>query len=68
MCLTLTKERVQIDVDDLWEKQLKYGTATEQGDTIQGVIKVANEHGMLFSTESGRKGIFKPNDGIEFFE
>lgn len=61
------KEQVLIDVDDLWEKQIKYGTATEAGDTLEGVIKVANEYGMLFTTISGRKGIYKPNKGIEFF-
>lgn len=62
----LFKEQVLIDVDDLWEKQLKYGTATEAGDTMEGVIYIANKYGMLFKTKSGRKGIFKPNKGIEF--
>jgi hypothetical protein len=60
------KEQVLIDVDDLWEKQLKYGTATEEGDSFQDVFKIAIEYGMLFKTSSGKKGIFKPNKGIEF--
>jgi hypothetical protein len=61
----LLKERALIDVDDLWDKQLKYGTATEEeGDTVEDALKIAFEYGMLFTTESGKKGIFKPNKGI----
>ena len=60
------KEQVLIDVDDLWEKQLKYGTATEEnGDTIEGAMKITNEYGMLFKTKSGKKGIFWPDKGIK---
>ncbi len=65
------KERVIIDADDLWEKQKKYGTATEKGDTLEGAARIADEYGVLFETESGKKGIFKPRkgiNGIEFLE
>lgn len=58
----------QVLIDDLWEKQLKYGVATEvNGDNTEGVIEIANKHGMLFRTKSGRKGIFRPDKGIEIF-
>jgi hypothetical protein len=60
------KEQVLIDVDDLWEKQKKFGTATEKGDTIEDAMKIADEYGMLFKTKSGVKGIFRPTKGIEF--
>lgn len=56
-----------IDVDDLWEEQLKYGTAVEgKGDTMEDVFKIADEYCMKFQTASGKKGVFKPSKGIEF--
>jgi hypothetical protein len=64
----LLKERALIDVDDLWNNQLKYGTATEhEGDTIADAFNIANEYGMLFTTDSGKKGIYKPSIGIYLF-
>lgn len=64
----MLKEQVTIDVDDLWEKQKKYGTATEEGgDTLEDVIKIANEYGVVFKTESGKKGTYKPSEGIKYF-
>ena len=60
------RERTLIDVDDLWEKQLKYGTATEEGgDTIEGVMKIADEYGVLFRTDSGKKGLYRSTKGFE---
>jgi len=59
------KEKVLIDVDDLWEKQKKYGTVTEEGDSWQDAWNIADEYGMLFNTESGKKGLFRPTKGIE---
>ena len=58
-------ERVLIDIDDLWEKQKKFGTATENGDTLKDVFVIADEYGVLFKTESGKTGLFKPAKGIE---
>ena len=62
------KERTLVDVDDLWDKQLKYGTATEHGDTLEDVMKVADEYGVLFTTDSGKTGLFKPTKGIEMLK
>jgi hypothetical protein len=62
------KEQTLIDVDDLWEKQLKYGTATQDGDTMEDAMKTADEYGMLFTTKSGKKGIFRPTKGIEMID
>ena len=60
------KERTLINVDDLWEKQLKYGTATEAGgDTTEGVMKIVGEYGVLFRTDSGKKGLYRPTKGFE---
>ena len=53
------KERVIVDVDDLWEKQKKFGTATEEGgDFLEGPFIIATKYGVRFSTESGRRGAF----------
>jgi len=52
------KERTLIDVDDLWEKQKKFGTATEEGDFLDGPIVIATKYGVRFNTESGRRGTF----------
>jgi hypothetical protein len=62
--LTLSRElqeRVTVDVDDLWEKQKNFGTATEdEGDTVRGCVIIAAIHGVKFETESGKLGIFYP--------
>jgi len=52
------KERTLIDVDDLWEKQKKFGTATENGDCLEGPFIIAEKYGVKFKTDSGKKGIF----------
>jgi hypothetical protein len=52
------KERTLIDVDDLWEKQKKFGTATEDGDFMEGPFIIATKYGVRFKTDSGRTGIF----------
>ena len=64
----ILEEQVLIDTDDLWEKQLKYGTANEHGDTIEDCIKISDKYGMLFRTESGKRGIFYREKGFEFFD
>ena len=50
------EERTLIDVDDLWEKQKKYGTATEEGDLRDGVFIIATKYGAKFKTDSGKTG------------
>lgn len=62
------REPVSIDGDDLWEKQLKFGTATEDGDDFVGVLYIADKYGMKFETKSGIKGILKPSSGVEILE
>ena len=60
------KERVLIDVDDLWEKQKKFGTATEErGDFLDGPIIIARKYGVRFSTKKGRHGTFFLSDKTE---
>jgi len=60
------KERTLIDVDDLWEKQKKFGTATEErGDFLEGPFIIATKYGIRFSTESGRRGTFFLNGKTE---
>ena len=57
----ILKERVIVDVDDLWEKQKKFGTATEQGgDTLSDSVIIAATYGVKFETASRKKGIFYP--------
>ena len=63
----ILKERVLIEVDDLWTKQKGYGTAIDRGDTMEGVMFIADKYGMKFQTESGRKGIYRPRCNILFF-
>ena len=59
------KERVIVDVDDLWEKQKKFGTATEKwGDTVSGAVRIAARYGVKFETESGKRGTFLPGSTI----
>lgn len=51
------KERTLIDVDDLWEKQKKYGIATaEKGDVMEGPFKIATKYGVRFKIDSGKTG------------
>ena len=50
------KERTLIDVDDLWEKQKKFGTATEKGDFLDGPVVIMTKYGARFKTDSGRTG------------
>ncbi|MFZ3166629.1 MAG: hypothetical protein WA130_03365 [Candidatus Methanoperedens sp.] len=52
------KERTLVDVDDLWEKQKKFGTATEEGDRSDGPFIIAEKYGVKFKTDSGKSGIF----------
>jgi hypothetical protein len=52
------KERTLVDVDDLWNKQRKFGTATEEGDYIKGPFIIAKKYGVKFKTDSGKRGIF----------
>jgi len=60
------KERTLIDVDDLWEKQKKFGTATEEGDRMDGPFIIAEKYGVKFKTDSGKKGIFFLSGRIEW--
>lgn len=50
------EERAINDVNDLWEKQLKYGTATEEGDLSEGPFIIATNQGVKFRTDSGISG------------
>jgi hypothetical protein len=50
------KERTLVDVDDLWEKQLKYGTATKAGDRLDGPVVIGAKYGIRFKTDSGKTG------------
>lgn len=51
------KKRVTVDVEDLWEKQKKFGTAQEGiGDHMESSLNTANTYGVIFSVEDGRKG------------
>lgn len=54
------KERTLVDVDDLWNKQLKFGTATEEiGDiSTEGPFIIAKKYGVKFKTDSGKRGIY----------
>jgi len=59
------KERTLIDVDDLWDKQKKYGTAVDaNGDFIDGPIVIAKKYGLKFETASGKKGTYYPDGTI----
>lgn len=53
------RERTLVDVDDLWEKQKMYGTATEEeGDCSDGPFMIATKYGVRFKTDSGKTGCF----------
>ena len=55
------KQLVTVDVEDLWEKQKKYGTAKEGiGDSIEDAVKVAQEYGVIYKKSNGETGIYKP--------
>ena len=63
------KERTLIDVDDLWGKQKEYGTATEDGDNLDGPFVIAIKYGVKFKTDTGKTGTMflvdkKESDGI----
>ena len=49
-----------VDADDLWEKQLNFGTATQKGDTISGAIHIAKKYGLKYKTASGKTGVIYP--------
>jgi hypothetical protein len=50
------RERTIMDVDDLWEKQKKFGTATEEGDFMEGPFLIATKYGARFRTDSDDSG------------
>ena len=57
----------------MWEKQKKFGMATEEnGDFLEGPIIIATKYGVRFSTERGRRGAFflsgktEKREGITF--
>lgn len=53
------KERTLVDVDDLWEKQKKFGKASEIcGDTLEGPFLITEKYGVKFKTESGPTGTY----------
>jgi len=52
------RERTLVDADDLWNKQKRFGTATEAGDTFGGVFIVAAKYGVRFKTDSGKTGTY----------
>lgn len=60
------KERALVDVDDLWEKQKKFGTATDEGDTLEGPWLIAEKYGVIFNTDSGRRGTYFLGGKIEW--
>ena len=63
------KEKVSVDVDDLWQKQKKFGTATEEGDSMDGPIIIGRKYGVRFSAEkSGRRGRLFLSDESEIRE
>lgn len=59
------KERTLVDVDDLWEKQKKFGTATEKGDCSEGPFLIAQKYGVNFKTDSGIEGTYFLGSRIE---
>ena len=60
-------ERTLIDVDDLWEKQKKFGTAREEdGDFMEGPFIIAEKYGVKFSTDDVKTGIYFLGGKIEF--
>lgn len=58
------EERTLINVDDLWRKQKRFGTATEKGDFQDGPFIIAEKYGVKFKSDSGKKGIFFLNGQI----
>lgn len=59
------KELTLIDVDDLWEKQKRFGTASEErGDLPDGPYRMAVKCGVRFITKSRKTGtIFASGNG-----
>ncbi|MBF4696099.1 hypothetical protein [Fusibacter ferrireducens] len=63
------QESVTVNVDDLWNKQLRYGTATEEGEkSVEGALVIFEKYGVWFHTESGIIGTYSPLNGIKFFK
>ena len=59
------QKKVTVDVDDLWEKQKKLGTAKEGiGDYMENALKIASTYGVKFSVEDGGKGEWKQGSFI----
>ena len=55
------KQLVLVDVDDLWEKQKKYGTAKDGvGDTMEDAVRIAHEYGVIYKKSDGETGRYKP--------
>ena len=58
------QERILIDVDDLWDKQLRYGTAIEEiGDSFDGPFNMAAKYGIRFTRDSGKTGTLFLSEG-----
>ena len=67
LCLSdFFHELALIDVDDLWENQLNYGTANESGDFTSGCIDIIESYGVKFSTKSGLIGRYYPDGYVEW--
>ena len=48
----LFKQRILIDVDDLWGKQKKFGTATREVDYIHRPWEIYIRHGLKYKTKT----------------
>ncbi len=53
------KERTLIDVDDWWDNMLKYGMATTDGTTVELAMEYISKHGVKYTTDSGKCGIYR---------
>lgn len=63
------EELTLVDINDLWEKQKKYGTASEEyGDTLEGPLIIAEKYGIKFETSSGKRGIYFLDGRINLIE
>lgn len=55
-------EAIYCDVDDLWEKQKKFGTATEEeGEYMENAWRIAATYGIKFKTFCGKTGTIYPS-------
>lgn len=55
------KERVIVDVEDLWEKQKKYGTIIDKvWCPPEEVNMIASKYGIKYKTESGESKTYFP--------